>query len=149
MTALHHPFTAPRCTPDELIGRPGNALSRAYDMVINGCEVGGGSVRVHSQEMQEAVFHVLGMNAREQRDKFGFLLDALKYGAPPHAGLAFGLDRLTMLLCGTDTIRDVIAFPKTQSAACLMSHAPGQVSDQQLDDLHIRIDPQTQGASGT
>ena len=149
MTALHHPFTAPRCTPDELIGRPGQALSRAYDMVINGCEVGGGSVRVHSQEMQEAVFHVLGMSALEQQEKFGFLLDALKYGAPPHAGLAFGLDRLTMLLCGTETIRDVIAFPKTQSAACLMSHAPGEVSDQQLDDLHIRVHSQTKGASAT
>ncbi len=148
LTALHHPFTAPVCTPEELVAAPAKALSRAYDMVINGCEVGGGSVRVHQQDMQQAVFKVLGLSDSEQRDKFGFFLDALQYGAPPHAGIAFGLDRLTMLLCGTDNIREVIAFPKTQSAACLMSQAPGQVSSGQLDDLHIRVNAHSQASSG-
>ena len=139
LTALHHPFTAPSCSPEELEANPETALSRAYDMVINGYEVGGGSVRIHRQEMQQAVFRLLSIEEDEQREKFGFLLDALQYGAPPHGGLAFGLDRLVMLLCGTDNIRDVIAFPKTQSAACLLTQAPGEVDGNQLRDLNIRI----------
>ncbi|MRI35325.1 aspartate--tRNA ligase [Endozoicomonas sp. OPT23] len=139
LTALHHPFTAPSCSPEELENNPVTALSRAYDMVINGYEVGGGSVRIHRQEMQQTVFRLLSIGEEEQREKFGFLLDALQYGAPPHGGLAFGLDRLVMLLCGTDNIRDVIAFPKTQSAACLLTQAPGEVDGNQLRDLNIRI----------
>ena len=139
LTALHHPFTAPTCTAEELEANPETALSRAYDMVINGYEVGGGSVRIHQQDMQEAVFRVLNIEENEQREKFGFLLDALKFGAPPHGGLAFGLDRLVMLLCGTDNIREVIAFPKTQSAACQLTQAPSPVDAQQLHELNIRI----------
>lgn len=139
LTALHHPFTSPTCTAEELEANPADALSRAYDMVINGYEVGGGSVRIHNQAMQQAVFRVLNIHEEEQREKFGFLLDALKYGAPPHGGVAFGLDRLVMLLCGTESIREVIAFPKTQSAACVMTQAPSIVETQQLDDLHIRV----------
>ncbi|MCW7553519.1 aspartate--tRNA ligase [Endozoicomonas gorgoniicola] len=139
LTALHHPFTAPTCSAEELAANPATALSRAYDMVINGYEVGGGSVRIHREEMQQAVFNVLDIQEEEQREKFGFLLDALKYGAPPHAGLAFGLDRLVMLICGTDNIREVIAFPKTQSAACVMTQAPSEVDSTQLRDLNIRI----------
>ncbi|WP_445359421.1 aspartate--tRNA ligase [Microbulbifer sp. ANSA005] len=139
LTALHHPFTAPSCTPEELEKNPLEALSRAYDMVLNGTELGGGSVRIHDQMMQEAVFRILGIDAEEQREKFGFLLDALKYGAPPHGGLAFGLDRLVMLMTGSDSIRDVIAFPKTQSAACVMTDAPGAVDAKQLRELSIRL----------
>ncbi|WP_444940017.1 aspartate--tRNA ligase [Microbulbifer sp. ZKSA004] len=139
LTALHHPFTAPSCTPEELEKNPLEALSRAYDMVLNGTELGGGSVRIHDQLMQEAVFRILGIDAEEQREKFGFLLDALKYGAPPHGGLAFGLDRLVMLMTGSDSIRDVIAFPKTQSAACVMTDAPGTVDAKQLRELSIRL----------
>ncbi|WKD49152.1 aspartate--tRNA ligase [Microbulbifer spongiae] len=139
LTALHHPFTAPSCTPEELEQNPLGALSRAYDMVLNGTELGGGSLRIHDQVMQQVVFRTLGISEAEQREKFGFLLDALKYGAPPHGGLAFGLDRLVMLMTGSDSIRDVIAFPKTQSAACVMTDAPGTVDARQLRELNIRL----------
>ncbi|MDX1506337.1 MAG: aspartate--tRNA ligase [Spongiibacter sp.] len=139
LTSLHHPFTAPSCSPEELEKAPADALSIAYDMVLNGTELGGGSVRIHRPAMQEAVFRVLGIGDEEAREKFGFLLDALKYGAPPHAGLAFGLDRLVMLMSGARSIRDVIAFPKTQSAACVMTDAPGVVETRQLSELSIRV----------
>jgi aspartyl-tRNA synthetase len=139
LTALHHPFTAPSCSPEELQASPETALSRAYDMVLNGTELGGGSIRIHNQTMQQAVFKILGIDEDEQREKFGFLLDALKFGAPPHGGLAFGLDRLIMLMTGSQSIRDVIAFPKTQTAACVMTDAPGQVAAAQLRELNIRL----------
>ncbi len=118
---------------------PAAALSRAYDMVLNGTELGGGSIRIHDRTMQQTVFEILGIEAAEQQEKFGFLLDALKYGAPPHGGLAFGLDRLVMLMTGAQSIREVIAFPKTQSAACVMTQAPGAVDATSLRDLHIRL----------
>ncbi|WP_027852490.1 aspartate--tRNA ligase [Marinobacterium litorale] len=139
LTALHHPFTAPNCSPEQLIEQPEGKLSRAYDMVLNGTELGGGSVRIHDQAMQKAVFKVLGISDEEAEEKFGFLLNALKYGAPPHGGLAFGLDRLIMLMTGSSSIREVIAFPKTQSAACLLTDAPGEVSAAQLRDLNIKL----------
>ncbi|RRJ84170.1 aspartate--tRNA ligase [Aestuariirhabdus litorea] len=139
LTSLHHPFTAPSCTPEELAQNPEKALSRAYDMVLNGCELGGGSIRIHDQAMQKTVFKVLGIEDEEAREKFGFLLDALQFGCPPHGGLAFGLDRLVMLMTGAQSIREVIAFPKTQSAACVMTEAPGTVSSAQLRELHIRL----------
>ena len=139
LTPLHHPFTAPSCDAQALKDNPAEALSRAYDMVLNGVELGGGSIRIHNQKMQAVVFDVLGINEDEQQEKFGFLLDALQYGAPPHGGLAFGLDRLIMLMVGAESIRDVIAFPKTQSAACLMTDAPGTVEAVQLRDLNIRL----------
>ena len=138
-TALHHPFTRPLCSPGELVADPGAALSQAYDIVLNGTELGGGSVRIHEQAMQQAVFEVLAIDETEQREKFGFLLDALGYGCPPHGGLAFGLDRIVMLMVGAESIRDVIAFPKTQSAQCLMTDAPGPVSNEQLRELNIRL----------
>ncbi len=138
--AMHHPFTSPR-NPDSaaLRASPGEATANAYDLVLNGSEVGGGSVRIHRQEMQSTVFELLGIDADEARVKFGFLLDALKYGAPPHGGIAFGLDRLAMLMAGADSIRDVIAFPKTQTAACPLTDAPTEVSDAQLKELHVRV----------
>ena len=139
LNSCHHPFTAPLCSPEELEKSPAEALSNAYDMVLNGTELGGGSIRIHHREMQEAVFRVLGIGAEEAEEKFGFLLDALKYGAPPHGGLAFGLDRLVMLMTGAKSIRDVIAFPKTQTAACLMTDAPGAVDAAQLRELNIRL----------
>ncbi|TGD75446.1 aspartate--tRNA ligase [Mangrovimicrobium sediminis] len=139
LTPLHHPFTAPSCSAEELAAQPATALSRAYDMVLNGYEIGGGSVRIHQRDMQEAVFRVLEISDEEASEKFGFLLQALQYGAPPHGGLAFGLDRLVMLMCGVSSIRDVIAFPKTQTAACLMTDAPGAVNAQQLRELNIRL----------
>ncbi len=139
LTAMHHPFTAPKCTPEELEANPAAALSRAYDMVLNGTELGGGSIRIHDKAMQQTVFRVLGISEDEQQEKFGFLLDALKFGAPPHGGLAFGLDRLVMLMTGASSIREVIAFPKTQSAACVMTQAPGIVDAKALRELHIRL----------
>ena len=139
LTALHHPFTSPNCTPEELVAEPEGKLSRAYDMVLNGTELGGGSVRIHDQAMQRAVFKVLGISDEEAEEKFGFLLNALKFGAPPHGGLAFGLDRLVMLMTGSSSIREVIAFPKTQSAACLLTDAPGEVSAAQLRELNIKL----------
>ena len=139
LTSLHHPFTAPACSPEALEKNPEQALSIAYDMVLNGTELGGGSVRIHQADMQQAVFRVLGISDEEAQEKFGFLLDALKYGAPPHGGLAFGLDRLVMLMTGAKSIRDVIAFPKTQSAACVMTDAPGLADNKQLRELNIRL----------
>ena len=139
LTALHHPFTAPSCSVEALKAAPDTALSRAYDMVLNGSEIGGGSVRIHRQDMQKAVFEVLGISEEEADAKFGFLLSALKHGAPPHGGLAFGLDRLVMLMVDGQSIRDVIAFPKTRSAQCIMTDAPGEVSEQQLRELSIRL----------
>ncbi len=138
LTAIHHPFTAPSVSPDALMKDPEASLSRAYDMVLNGTELGGGSIRIHDETMQKAVFKVLGISDEEAREKFGFLLDALKYGAPPHGGVAFGLDRIVMLMTESESIRDVIAFPKTQSAQCLMTDAPGSVNPEQLKELHLR-----------
>jgi aspartyl-tRNA synthetase len=138
--AMHHPFTSPlNEDPVALAANPGTALAKAYDMVLNGSEIGGGSVRIHRQELQSAVFALLGIGAEAAQQKFGFLLDALKFGAPPHGGIAFGLDRLAMLMAGAESIRDVIAFPKTQTAADQMTDAPSEVSEQQLRELHIRV----------
>jgi aspartyl-tRNA synthetase len=138
--AMHHPFTSPaNLDPAALKARPGDALAKAYDLVLNGSEIGGGSVRIHSQELQSVVFDLLGISPEEARLKFGFLLDALKFGAPPHGGIAFGLDRLAMLMAGADSIRDVIAFPKTQTAADPLMDAPTEVSEAQLRELHIRV----------
>ncbi|MBS9402606.1 aspartate--tRNA ligase [Halomonas sp. TRM85114] len=145
LQALHHPFTAPSCDVETLKSQPASALSRAYDMVLNGTELGGGSIRIHDLSMQQSVLEVLGIGEAEAREKFGFLLDALQYGAPPHGGLAFGLDRLVMLMSGAKTIREVIAFPKTQSAACLLTEAPGEVSAEQLRELNIRLRPKAKG----
>ncbi len=138
-TSVHHPFTAPSCTPEELEAEPLKALSRAYDMVLNGTELGGGSIRINKADMQQSVFRVLGIGEEEADEKFGFLLDALKYGCPPHGGIAFGLDRLIMMMTGSQSIRDVIAFPKTQSAACLLTNAPGEVGSKQLRELNIKL----------
>jgi aspartyl-tRNA synthetase len=138
--SLHHPFTSPKEEHlDKLAHDPGNCLSRAYDMVLNGTEVGGGSMRIYRKEVQQEVFHQLGIDQLEAEEKFGFLLEALKYGCPPHGGLAFGLDRLVMLMTGAKSIRDVMAFPKTQSAADLLTDAPSEVSPAQLVELGIRV----------
>ena len=140
-TAMHHPFTAPR---EEDLGKfesdPGSVKARAYDLVLNGNEIGGGSVRIHQKEVQEKMFKLLGIGQEEAESKFGFLLDALKYGAPPHCGIALGLDRITMLLSGAGSIRDVIAFPKTQKATCLMTQAPSKVDPKQLRELRLKAD---------
>lgn len=138
-TSLHHPFTAPSCSPEALLKAPGEALSKAYDMVLNGTELGGGSIRIHDIAMQKSVFKALNISDEAAEDKFGFLLDALKFGAPPHGGLAFGLDRLVMLMTQGQSIRDVIAFPKTQTAACLLTKAPSEIAEESLKELHIRV----------
>ncbi len=138
--ACHHPFTSPKDEDvEKLISDPGNCYSKAYDIVINGYEAGGGSIRIHNQDVQNTMFEALGLQEEEIEEKFGFFVNALKYGTPPHGGIAFGLDRLTMLLAETENIRDVIAFPKTASASCLMSEAPNQVSEKQLEELHISL----------
>lgn len=138
--SLHHPFTAPVLTSlDELTTSPAELISRGYDLVINGYEVGGGSIRIHQTAMQQKVFELLGIGEKEAQAKFGFLLEALKFGCPPHGGIAFGVDRLTMLLTNTASIRDVIAFPKTQTAQCLLMDAPSLVDKKQLQELGIRV----------
>jgi aspartyl-tRNA synthetase len=139
-TSLHHPFTAPSTDdPEELKANPAKVLSRAYDMVLNGSEIGGGSIRIHDRATQAAVFDLLGISKEEAEEKFGFLLTALQYGCPPHGGIAFGLDRIVMLMAGAESIRDVIAFPKTQTASCPLTNAPGQVSAEQLKETGIRL----------
>ena len=138
LNAIHHPFTAPSVDSQTLLNEPEKSLSRAYDLVINGSEVGGGSIRIHQSDMQKTVLKLLGIDDDEARDKFGFLLDALDYGCPPHGGIAFGLDRLVMILCETDSIREVIAFPKTQTAACLLTDAPANIPKEQLRELKLK-----------
>ena len=139
LTPLHHPFTAPRGSIDELKADPLNALTDAYDVVLNGTELGGGSVRIHDHEMQKVVLSLLGINEEQAEEKFGFLTSALQHGCPPHAGLAIGFDRMIMLMTNSESIRDVIAFPKTQTASCLLTDAPGEASSEQLDELHIKF----------
>ena len=139
LNAIHHPFTAPSVDTKTLLNDPENSLSRAYDLVINGSEVGGGSIRIHQSDMQKTVLKLLGIDDKEAQEKFGFLLDALDFGCPPHGGIAFGLDRLVMILCNAESIRDVIAFPKTQTAACLLTEAPSTVSKSQLKELNIKV----------
>ena len=139
LTPLHHPFTSPNCSVEELKKDPLSALTNAYDVVLNGTELGGGSVRIHDKEMQQTVLNLLKINDGEAEEKFGFLISALQHGCPPHAGLAIGFDRMIMLMTGADSIRDVIAFPKTQTASCMLTDAPGQAADDQLEELHIRF----------
>src|SRR5690606_8239481 len=139
-TAAHHPFTSPKDGHEDLLeSDPAACLAKAYDMVLNGWEIGGGSVRIHRADVQSKVFRALRIDAEEARTKFGFLLAALQYGAPPHGGLAFGLDRIVTMMTGADSIRDVIAFPKTQRAQCLLTQAPSSVDEKQLRELHIRV----------
>jgi aspartyl-tRNA synthetase len=138
LTSIHHPFTLPAVSPKELQANPDEALACAYVFVLNGYELGGGSLRVFDPIMQSEIFSILGIASQEAEEKFGFLLSALSSGCPPHGGIAFGLDRIVMLLSGTTNIRDVIAFPKTQSASCLLTDAPGEVSLEQLEELYIQ-----------
>jgi aspartyl-tRNA synthetase len=140
LTALHHPFTSPKeQDPSKLKDSDSLEInSKAYDMVLNGVEIGGGSIRIHDSELQQEIFNILGLSKEEQNEKFGFFLRTLQSGCPPHGGIAFGLDRLAMLMVGAESIRDVIAFPKTQSALCLLSEAPGSVPDDSLEELHIK-----------
>jgi aspartyl-tRNA synthetase len=147
--SLHHPFTSPNVDVSALEADPQACLSRAYDMVLNGSEIGGGSIRIHKPEMQATVFKLLGIGDEEAREKFGFLLDALKYGCPPHGGIAFGLDRLIALMSGANSIRDVIAFPKTQTASCLLTSAPSVASDAQLRELNIKLRPRVKESTET
>jgi len=142
IAAAHHPFTSPRVEDEPLLeSDPGKVLARAYDLVLNGVEVGGGSIRIHRSELQDRAFKALGISEEERRAKFGFLLDAFKYGPPPHGGIAFGIDRLSMLMCGAESLRDVIAFPKTQKGSDLMTECPTPVSKKQLDELFIQLRP--------
>ena len=137
--ACHHPFTAPKDGDlEKMVSDPAATKARAYDMVLNGNEVGGGSIRIHRRDVQNEVFKAIGLTEEQAKEKFGFMMDAFEYGAPPHGGLAFGLDRLIMIMAKRDSIRDVIAFPKTQSASCLMTQAPNDVDEKQLRELHIR-----------
>ena len=139
---MHHPFTAPKESHvSDINGSPESVLSRAYDLVLNGVEVGGGSIRNHSMEIQSKIFRMLGLSAEEIDAKFGFLLNALRCGAPPHGGIAFGIDRIAALLSGEDSIREVIAFPKTQRAYCPLTNAPNEISTDQLDELELRLKP--------
>jgi aspartyl-tRNA synthetase len=139
-SAEHHPFTSPiNPDPEELKNNPKDALSQGYDMVLNGHEIGGGSIRIHSEAMQQAVFSILGIGEEEANEKFGFFLEALKYGCPPHGGIAFGIDRIVMLITGSSSIRDVIAFPKTQTASCLLTDAPSHAGKDQLNELGISV----------
>jgi aspartyl-tRNA synthetase len=139
MTAMHHPFTRPVGNVADMEANPLETLSVSYDLVVNGYELGGGSIRIHESEMQQAIFRVLKLSDDEASIKFGFLLEALKYGAPPHGGLAFGFDRIVMLLSGSTAIRDVIAFPKTQTATCLLTSAPSEIDAEQLKELGIAV----------
>jgi len=137
--ALHHPFTAPACDLKALKAAPGEALSKAYDMVLNGVELGGGSIRIHQSDIQSAVFELLDITPEQANEKFGFLLDALDYGCPPMGGIAFGVDRMAALMCAEESIREVIAFPKTASGACPLTAAPSVIDDHQLADVHIQV----------
>ena len=140
--AKHHPFTAPKDEDlDKLESDPANCRAKAYDIVLNGYEIGGGSIRIHDPKVQERMFKALGFTEEDANEKFGFFIDAFKYGAPPHGGLAYGLDRMVMLIVGTENIRDVIAFPKTQDARCPLTNAPGLAEDKQLDELFLKVTP--------